>query len=282
MKNFVILPNPLKDTDLSVSRAVVDALRGYGAVVYAEAAVAKKLAGTVAYDTFPADAQLIIVIGGDGSVIDASVQAVRYNVPLLGVNLGKIGYLSEVDPKELSVLGALIDDTYTTAELMLLTATCDIDGTVTACERKALNDIIFSHNSTSGMAEFTVSDSSADTVRYRADGLIIATPAGSTAYSLSAGGPVVAQNVPALTVTPVCAHSLFQRSIIYSSDERIAVRNIGMTDLQVLADGRPYMALPPGGICYVQKAAVPLRMLRIAETGVFSALFRKIRTIETL
>lgn len=282
MKAFVILPNPLKDKDLSVSRAVVDRLIACGARVYAEASMASRLPGCEPYTTFPSDAELLLVIGGDGSVIDASVLAVQKQIPLLGINLGKIGYLSEVDPQELSVLRQLIDDQYTTTEQMLLTVSCVIAGEQVTCDRMALNDIIVSHSSASGIAEFTVSDSSEDTVRYRADGLIVATPAGSTAYSLSAGGPVVAHNVPALTVTPVCAHSLFQRSIIYSSKERIAIRNVGSTDLQVLVDGRPYLSLPPESVCYVEVADTPLRMLKLSHTGVFSTLFRKIRTIETL
>ncbi len=282
MNSFVILPNPIKDIDLSVSRAVVNELVCAGGCVYAEASVAAALPGTIAYTTFPTQAQLLIVIGGDGSVIDASVLAVRYNIPLLGVNLGKIGYLSDIDPQQLCVLRRLLTDDYTITEQLLLTVSCEIAGERVACDRLALNDISVSHSTPNGMADFIVSDSSGDAVRYRADGLIVATPAGSTAYSLSAGGPVVARNVPALTVTPVCAHSLFQRSIIYSSQERIAIRNVGKTDLQVLVDGRSYLSLPAQAVCHVRAADTALRMIKLSETGVFSTLFRKLRTIETI
>jgi len=282
MNTFVIHPNPRKDTDLSVSMAVVRELTRHGGRVYAAHSLADRLPGTVPYDSFPTDAQLILVVGGDGSVIDASCLAVTHSVPLLGINLGKIGYLSEVEPSDIGVLSHLFDDTYTTDEQMLLSVTCEIDGQAFACDRLALNDIIVSHTSTSGMADLTVSDSSGDTVRYRADGLIVSTPAGSTAYSLSAGGPVVARDISAITLTPVCAHSLFQRSILFSAASCITVKNTGESALDILIDGRPFMHLPAGALCRVQVASKRLRMLRLSHKGVFSTLFQKIRTIETI
>ena len=282
MNTFVIHPNPRKDTDLSVSRAVVRELTSHGGRVYAARSIAAELDGTVPYDTFPTDAQLILVVGGDGSVIDASCLAVAHGVPLLGINLGKIGYLSEVEPSDIGVLSHLLDDTYTTDEQMLLSVACELDGQTCACDRLALNDIIVSHTDTCGMAELTVSDSSGDTVRYRADGLIVSTPAGSTAYSLSAGGPVVARDIPAIILTPVCAHSLFQRSILFSASACITVKNTGEAPLDVLVDGRPFMQLPVGEVCHVRVAEKRLRMLRLAHKGVFSTLFQKIRTIETI
>ena len=282
MNTFVIHPNPRKDTDLSVSRAVVDTLCSLGGTVYAPAALAAALPGAVPYEAFPADAQLLLVVGGDGSVIDASCLAVENDIPLLGINLGRIGYLSEVEPTELSVLGRLFTDAYTTAEELLLTVSCEVGGEEHRSSRLALNDIIVSHGSSSGMADLTVSDSGGDTVRYRADGLILSTPAGSTAYSLSAGGPVVARGVPALTLTPVCAHSLFQRSILFSAQECITVRNTGESELHVLVDGRPFMPMPVGAVCHVRADEKRLRMLRLSEKGTLSVLFRKIRTIETI
>ena len=281
MKTFVLIPNPTKDTDLAVSAAVVDTLCRQGGVVYAERSIAERLTGVLPYDIFPAAAELILVVGGDGSMIDASRLAVEFDVPLLGINLGKIGYLSEVDPADLSVLASLFAEDYRLEEQMLL----EVSGAPEAAEtsgRLAINDVIVSHGTPSGMAEFTVSDSSSDTVRYRADGLIVATPVGTTAYSLSAGGPVVARDISAMTLTPVCAHSLFQRSILFSASERLRIENVGDSDLHVLVDGRPHMRLPVGGACYIAAAKRTWKLLKLAERGVFSTLFRKIRTIETI
>ena len=198
MKNIVIIPNPNKDTGLSVTKKLVRELRLLGFSVYLSSAVAQ-IEDAECYEAFPGCAELIVVVGGDGSVIDASRYAIDKNIPIIGVNLGKVGYLTEVDPDNIDVFQKLISGEYSVEEKMLLQVETGTDER-TVCERLAVNDIVISHNDFFGICEFSLENRNGDSVRYRADGVVISTPEGSTAYSLSAGGPVVSHDVDAIVV----------------------------------------------------------------------------------
>ena len=144
MKNIVIIPNLKKDISLSVTYDVIKELHNCGMKVYVEAGLVKSELVNE-YSHFPTDAELIIVIGGDGSVIDASRYAVEYDIPLLGVNLGKVGYLSEVDPASVSDLSQIAKGEYFIKEKMLLTV--NRVGVQDDCSTPfAVNDIVFSHS----------------------------------------------------------------------------------------------------------------------------------------
>ena len=215
MKHIVIIPNPKRDKGLSVTKNISEVLLSFGASVYVDKKHECDLSASVErYESFPPSAELIIVVGGDGSVLDASVVALAYDIPLLGVNLGKVGYLSEVEPYNLSELSRIFSGEYSIDEKMLLTVVSFKDGEAKESERLAVNDVIISHDSFVGVADFTLENGVGDSLKYRADGLILSTPAGSTAYSLSAGGPIVSHDIDSIVATPICPHSFFNRSII--------------------------------------------------------------------
>ena len=282
MNRFVLLPNPQKDAGLAVTARIASLLHGAGATVYLDETIGEGIPGALSYKKFPVDAEAILVIGGDGSVLDASVLAVRYDIPLLGVNLGRVGYLSEVEPEDPQVLLRLLSGEYTVKEERLLTVATEEDGHLRVADRYAVNDIIVTHDTLVGMADITVADSRGESVRYRADGVIVATPAGSTAYSLSAGGPIVAHGVDTILVTPVCAHSFFNRSILFSSEEEIRISNNGRGDLQVNTDGRFFASLAPGAFCTVKCADRRLKIITLQENSMFRNLFRKMRILEDI
>ena len=143
MKHIVIIPNPNRDRDLSVTKSISEILLSYGALVYIDKKYECDLSDSVErYDSFPCDAELIIVVGGDGSVLDASVVSLAHDVPLLGVNLGKVGYLSEVEPNNLAELSRILAGEYTIKEKMLLTVVTFKDGVAKESERLAVNDVI--------------------------------------------------------------------------------------------------------------------------------------------
>jgi NAD+ kinase len=143
--------------------------------------------------------------------------------------------------------------------------------------RDAVNDVVISHDAYFGIAEFKLENSYGDRVVYRADGLILSTPAGSTAYSLSAGGPIIAHNLDSITVTPVCPHSFFNRSIVYGKDECIKISNSGDQVLNVSVDGRFFAGLGTGEWCVVKKSDSKLKMITFSENNVFATLFKKIK-----
>lgn len=277
MKKVVIVPNAVKDGSFAVTDLVATKLLDLGFGVYIHSEVHYDKCGTVKFDEFPLDADLIIVIGGDGSVIDASGVAIEQNIPMLGVNLGKVGYLTEVDTDEIYVLDKLISGEYSVIEKMLLSVEFGENGK--AADRYAVNDIVISRNSLSNIAEIKVEDSLENSVKFRADGVILATPQGSTAYSFSTGGPVVAHDVESILLTPVSPHSFFNRSVIFNSSDVIKVTNSGEFSLSVNVDGRCVKALEPGEYCKIKRAEKVVKMLTFKENSMFSSLFRKMRIL---
>ncbi len=283
MKNIVIIPNSNKDTDLKVTSRIVDTLKRYGAEVFIQSNYKEYISTSVAfYESFPFFSDLVIVVGGDGSVIDASIFAIDNDIPILGVNLGRLGYLSEVEIDNLDVLSKIFTSEYKIEEKMLLSVSHINGNVVTPSNRYAVNDIIISHDTFLGISVFRLENSGGNCVTYRGDGMILSTPVGSTAYSLSAGGPVVSHDVDSIVATPVCAHSFFNRSIIFKASENIKLENIGNTDLNISIDGRYFTNLSKGEKCVVTMAAKKLKMLTFSENNMFSTLFKKMRVLEDI
>lgn len=280
MKRILIIPNQQKDENFNVTESVAEKLRSLGAEVY----LAPKYSPSLSVPEFDFGGEridAIVVIGGDGSVIDASVLAVDMDIPLLGVNLGTVGYLSEVEIDDLDILSRLFSGDYRIEERMLLCASkTSRSGETESCDRFAVNDIVISHDAYFGISDFKVENARGDSVNYRADGVIVATPTGSTAYSLSAGGPIVAHNLDLITVTPVCPHSLFNRSIVYGSTESIKISNHSEEILNVSIDGRLFTKLSKGDFCEVKKATKHFKVITFTDSNMFSALFKKINNLE--
>lgn len=277
MKQIVIIPNSYKDSDFVITDKVVDKLIGIGCTVYVRSDLGYKNSKVLIYDSFPVGIDLIIVVGGDGSVIDASLTAIEQGIPLLGVNLGKVGYLAEVEVDNLSILEKLAAGEYSITEKMLLDVR--FDDTDASCDRYAVNDITISRDSLVHMADISVEDSIGNTVKFRADGIILATPQGSTAYSFSSGGPVIAHDVESILLTPVSPHSFFNRSVVFNSSETIKITNSGAPSLNVLVDGRCVGSLSEGKSCSISKAKKSFRVLTFTRNSMFSSLFRKMRIL---
>lgn len=278
MKSILLIPNILKDKNLEVSSQVSKLLLDEGREVYTDEKYSCKIGARV----FGVDTviDLIIVIGGDGSILDAAKFAIERKIPLLGVNLGKVGYLSEVDVDNINLLKNLFTGEYYVEDKMLLEASCISSGNCRHSERLALNDVIIGHDTFLGIAEFKLEKSGGETVKYRADGIIFSTPVGSTAYSLSAGGPIVAHDIDSILVTPIAPHSFFNRSIIFNSNERLTVKNCGVTELNVSIDGRLFGTLEEGDECVITKSDKTLKMLTFNQNNTFATLFKKMRILE--
>ena len=282
MNKVIVIPNATKDCDLSVTAAVTRQLSALGMVAYVSDVYARSLScDAVFYADIPGEADLIVVVGGDGSIIDASATALSLGIPILGVNLGRVGYLSEIEPQKLSQLSALVSGEYTIEERMLLTCRkFNASGEEVLSSHPAVNDIVVSHNEYLGIGELCVSNSHGDSVKYRADGVIASTPTGSTAYSLSAGGPIIAHDLQAITVTPVCPHSFFNRAIVFGADEIITVTNEGSQMLKVSVDGRFFADLDCGECVTVKKYTESLKVVTFKHSNMFSTISSKIKTLD--
>ena len=283
MDKILVVPNTLKDADLSVTKKVLNKLREFEITPI----INKEFCNIVGdlseyFTTYPTDAQALLVIGGDGSVIDASKIAISLNIPLLGVNLGNLGYLSEVEIDDLDILKKLKCDDYHISEKMLLEAEIFKSGVNITSERLAVNDIIASHSEYLGIADICLENSMREMVKYRADAVVLATPAGSTAYALSSGGPIISHNLESITATPVSPHSFFNRSIVYSSNEELKVSNIGNSVLKVRIDGRYFDSLESGDYCKIRKSDKQFRMLTFSDNSMFTTLFNKLKILSNI
>ncbi len=279
MKNVCLIPNLTKDKMLAITKRVAQVLIALDICVYLSNEYNdSSVSGVKYYSSFPESCELIVVIGGDGSMLDASVLAIKYDIPLLGVNLGKVGYLNELEPDSLDTLVKLVSGEYEIHEKMLLQAKYEGEETVIS-DRLALNDIVLSHENYLGIADFTLSSSDGE-VRYRADGICVSTPQGSTAYSLSAGGPIVSHNVRALVVTPICPHSFFNRSTVFSDSEVLVLKNTGNDRLNISIDGRRFRTLDAGESCQVFVSERRLKVVSFKNNNMLSALFKKIKILE--
>ncbi len=279
MKKAVIITNTNKDTDLSVTRAVAQRLLSAGLLVLVRAELFSAMpTGVQSYDRVPSDADFIIVVGGDGSVIDASGYSIAYGIPLVAVNLGTVGYLAEVEPEELDLFDRLATGEYTIDYKLLLSV--EKGGEVATSF--AVNDVVISHDGYLGISELRVTDGHGNSIGYRADGVILSTPQGSTAYSLSSGGPIISHGVDSILLTPVCPHSFFNRSVIFSSSERLTVTNVGHGSLNISIDGRRFGALCEGESCHVYAAKNKIGMISFSENTMFRKLFKKMRLLEDI
>ncbi|MBQ1261177.1 MAG: NAD(+)/NADH kinase, partial [Clostridia bacterium] len=205
-----------------------------------------------------------------------------HDVPLLGVNLGKVGYLTEVDPDNLEMLSRLKTGEYKIEEKMLLQTTLDCGNGAAVADRLAVNDVVISHNVFLGISDFDVENEDGDSIKYRADGIIASTPVGSTAYSLSAGGPIVSHNVDTILLTPVSPHSFFNRSILFNAHQALKIKNVTDGELSISIDGRFYKSLSSGGICKIKRAEKSLKTVHFASGDMFSTLFKKMRLLEDI
>ncbi len=256
MKHICVLPNRDKDPDLSCTRHVEAALAAYGAEIQ--------------HDIMP-DTDFIVVVGGDGSILRAAKQAAQYEIPLLGVNLGRVGYMAELESNELHLLERLFDESYQVEERMMLSLKRE-DGSVVT----ALNDFVVSNQSTH-LSEIALRCNGNIVGCYRADGLICATPTGSTAYSLSAGGPVVDPLMNCFCLTPICPHSLRARPMLFSEESvlEISCDRPGSL-LYCTADGEDSFALPAAKTVQITKADKVTRLVRLKKDGFFETLRNKL------
>ncbi len=282
MKNIILVPNPKKDVGFQVTERVIDKLKALRLNVFCDIKYAAlRPYGVSLYRTPPEDADAMVVIGGDGSVIDASSIALSLDIPLLGINLGKVGYLSVVDSAEIDILDFLVSGNYKVEETFLLSAgKIDLSGNVITCEHKAVNDVVISHDNYLGISDIMLENGTGDKLEYRADGIIVSTPVGSTAYSLSTGGPIISHSLDSISVTPICPHSFFSRTIVYAPSEEIVVTNNGDNALNISVDGRFFEKLSHGESCAIYKSNKRLKMIVFSDNNMFSVLFKKIKVLE--
>ncbi len=237
-------------------------------------------------DELYAEADLIIVLGGDGTILEAARRSAQRGTPVLGINLGRVGYMAELEMSELDLLAKLFDRT--TAE-GFLPASFEIEKRFmlhvevlnTAGEVRqtmdGLNDAVITNGAVARIVDMELSEGGNPVTTYRADGLIVATPTGSTAYSMSAGGPVADPRVRCLCVTPICPHSLAARPLVFPDSAVLEVRNICQREkmLYLTVDGRSNCELYRGESVRITRSPLEINLVRLKSCGFYNRLRMK-------
>jgi NAD+ kinase len=236
---------------------------------------------TSSREALPADCDLIVVLGGDGTLIGVADLIARAgtDVPILGVNFGSLGFLTEITLPELfDALEATLDGSADIESRAMLAAHTVRDGAPFA-GHVVLNDIVITKGAMSRIIEIAVLVGNEAVTRFRADGLIVASPTGSTAYNLAAGGPIVHPAVDAMLLTPIAPHTLTNRPVVIPAASEIHVRPVMEADDEVFVtfDGQSGFPLRPGDLVSIRRAERPLRIIKSAQRTYFELLREKLK-----
>jgi NAD+ kinase len=232
-------------------------------------------------EVLPKNVDVVITFGGDGTLLDTArvVMQACADVPVLGVNLGHLGFLTEVGREELLAALEAWRSGHTRTETRLMLVGRVHAGRSTA-EHLALNDVVVSRGARSRMIEIDVTVNDQPVCHLKADGVIVASATGSTAYNLSAGGPIVHPEVDALVLTPIAPHTLTQRPVVFPASFSIALRPVVQSppaDILVTFDGQLAVALGPGHVVTIHRASRPLRLIRTSPRTHFDMLREKLK-----
>ena len=273
-----------KSNDLSVSETlnnVYNLLNDRGLEVLLDTSTRGLLGGPVTVDieTIAQECDLAVVIGGDGTLLYAAREMVNADVPLIGVNRGRLGFLVDVSPEDgLHELADIINGDYLQEERLMLNCWLTRQGEIVH-QSLAFNDMVMRTRNVLQIMEFEIAINGSFVLSQRADGVIVASPSGSTAYSLSSGGPIVNPNLPAVVVQPICPHTLSSRPLVVSADSEISVlvTEKKTVHAQMVCDGQVYNDLQNDDIIEVRRHEKAIRILHPPNYDYHSILREKLR-----
>jgi NAD+ kinase len=226
-----------------------------------------------------AQADALVVLGGDGTLLAASRLLEGRAVPVLGVNFGSLGFLTEIALPELyPALEGLLDGSYQYEDRRMLRAVVERDGREAAAAH-VLNDVVITSAAVSRIIELEVTVGGLFVSSFRADGLIVSSPTGSTAYNLAAGGPILHPSLPAIVLTPICPHTLTNRPLVLSDESAVEVRLRAAPDgqAQTTFDGQPGLAITARDSVKVSRSVRGLRLVRAPARDYFEVLRTKLK-----
>ncbi|MBO5201077.1 MAG: NAD(+)/NADH kinase [Clostridia bacterium] len=218
---------------------------------------------------------IILTVGGDGTLIKHAKEAALYGKPCIGINTGRLGFLADIEPDSLDCLSALLKGQYTVEPRMMLAVKAYKNGECVYSDI-ALNDAVVSSGTVARITDLKLTVSG-HTIEYRADGLIISTPTGSTAYSMSAGGPVIDPAVRCLTVTPVCSHSLTARPLLAAEASELTVELLpsSRTDAFLTIDGQRCVEVGEDTVVKIKRAPYDALLINATGSSIFKTLSKK-------
>ena len=223
-------------------------------------------------------ADVIICFGGDGTILHMAKMATRHRLPILGVNIGTMGFMAELESTELQELARLATDDYTVDRRMMLDVTVQRERDILYHEM-CLNDVVITKGAVARIVHLRVSCDDVEVIECGGDGLIVATPTGSTAYSLSAGGPIVEPEAHSVILTPICAHDMVSRSIV-ASDKRVikvAMTRNARRNAFLSVDGGKAVKLNMGDTVTVRKSQMETQLIRLKQRSFYDVVNAKFK-----
>ncbi len=274
IKRAGIISNPKKDIDLKATKMAAAGLRKHGIeVMFDKDSMPKGEHEKIDYGS----ADCLFVLGGDGTILRAASKACIYGVPMLGVNLGRLGFLSEV---ELAGLNAAIEnirnDRFHIENRLMLNSAVK-SGSDIKFEIEALNDVAVLKRDISRTIDVEISINGAVADNVSCDGMLVSSPTGSTAYSLSAGGPIVCPNLECIIVTPVCPHSFHSKAMVVAPENEIIIKPSSSSGVELVSDGSVCKDVKDGEIVIIKKSQHKARFIRFKENYFFPLLRSKFK-----
>lgn len=285
MKKVILTPNPYRDRNFQTVRAAVEVLRNSGI----EVRLCLPFEVDRTYD-LPKDlhfsrldrelptANAVVCFGGDGTILHMAKAATRQGVPILGVNIGTMGFMAELESTELDQLSRLASDDYALDERMMLDVTVHRDRDIIFHDI-CLNDVVITKGAVARIVHLAVKCDGVQAMECGGDGIIVATPTGSTAYSLSAGGPIVEPEAHSIVVTPICAHDVGSRGFV-ASEKRVLT--VGLTrnarrNAYLSVDGGKALRMNMGDIATVKKSGLTTKLIRLKARSFYDVVNMKFK-----
>lgn len=278
MKRIAIITNVTKDKGFANAMRAAELLCGNAEIYMSEDCVLPLKTGInyVPYDDLWKYAELMLVIGGDGTLLRVASQCAKNKIPALGINMGKVGFLTEIEPDDMEkAIECLLSGNYDIEERMLLKMNINDEG----ASYHALNDIVISKPEGIKIIGVDLYTDNELVNHYVADGLIIATPTGSTGYSISAGGPVVDPRMNLYIATPICAHMLAVRSAVLPSEKDIVIklsREYSDNSAIISTDGEKQRFISNNDIVRISRSDYVFKLIRIGKSCFFDTLISKL------
>lgn len=285
MKKVILTPNPYRDKNFHTVRAALEVLKSTGI----EVKVCLPFDVERSYD-LPKDiyfhrldrelpgADCVICFGGDGTILHMAKAATRQGVPILGVNIGTMGFMAELESTELSQLARLATGEYTVDSRMMLDVTVYRDRNIIFHDI-CLNDVVITKGAIARIVHLSVKCDGVEAMECGGDGIIVATPTGSTAYSLSAGGPIVEPEAHSILVTPICAHDVASRCIVASDKRTVSVEltKNARRNAFLSADGGKALKMNMGDVAMIRKSELTTQLIRLQERSFYDVVNTKFK-----
>lgn len=274
----IIAKNNIEEP-FEITKKLSNWLKERGVEVYVEKELGKKIRHPNSIDRreIPKLVDVILVFGGDGTFLGVAREACKYGTPILGINLGGLGFLTEVTVDELyPMMERIIDGDYEVEDRQML-ITSIRRGKKNIGTYEVLNDVVINKGALARIIDLAIYIEDSHVTTYKADGIILATPTGSTAYSLSAGGPIVHPGIPVTIITPICPHTLTNRPLVVSSEMKVEIKvTTQEPDTYLTLDGQIGVRLKTGDLIEVKRTDTSVKLIKSPFRDFFSILKTKL------